>query len=80
MAVGSSIYFANIKVDHKWSYLSNNTLVFGYQKSDRIEYSIIFWDVPNNKKTIKYVKNLQEIKSAGDMCCIITELVGLDLW
>jgi WD repeat-containing protein 35 len=58
MAVGSSIYFANIKVDHKWAYLSNNTLVFGYQKADRIEYSIIFWDVPNNKKTLKYVKNL----------------------
>ena len=31
MAVGSSIYFANIKPDHKWAWM-NGTIVFGYPK------------------------------------------------
>jgi WD repeat-containing protein 35 len=47
MAVGSSIYFANIKPDHKWAWM-NGTFVFGYPKSDRIESTVVFWDTKSN--------------------------------
>jgi hypothetical protein len=30
MAVGASIFFANIKPDHKWSWMNCGTIVFGY--------------------------------------------------
>jgi WD repeat-containing protein 35 len=72
MAVNAAIYFANIKIEHKWGFMDNGTFVVGYQKSDRIEYSLIFWDSKTEEKTIKFVKNLCEIRAAGDLCCIIT--------
>ena len=34
------------------------TLIFGYQKSDRIDFCVVFWDTKQNKKNIKQVKNL----------------------
>lgn len=30
MAVGPAIYFANIKLDYKWGWMDNQTVVFGY--------------------------------------------------
>jgi WD repeat-containing protein 35 len=78
MAVGTAIYFANIKMEHKWGYLDNGTIVTGYQKQDRVEYSIIFWDTKSDAKNIKFVKNLCEIKAAGDLCCVITHLENQD--
>jgi len=30
MSVGNALFFANIKADYKWGYMSNETLVFGY--------------------------------------------------
>jgi len=80
MAVNTALFFANIKPDHKWAYLSNGTLAFAYQKADRVEYTIIFWDTVTGKKSLKFVKALNTIKSSGDLCCIVTELIGLDLW
>ncbi len=46
-------------------------MIFGYQKSDRIDFCVVFWDTKQNKKNIKQVKNLIQIKSFGDYCCII---------
>ncbi|KAL4456550.1 hypothetical protein ABPG74_000657 [Tetrahymena malaccensis] len=80
MAVNQAIFFANIKPDHKWAYMSDGTLAFAYQKIDRVEYTIIFWDTINNKKNLKFVKNLCCLRASGDLCCIITELIGYDLW
>lgn len=45
-----------------------------------MEYSVIFWDTIANKKSLKFVKTLVAVKAYGDLCCIVTELVGLDLW
>lgn len=30
MAVGPAIFFANVKLDYKWGYLNNGSIVFGY--------------------------------------------------
>ena len=52
IVIGSTIYFANIKSDYKWA-MVQDTLVFGYQKSDRVEFCVVFWDTKQNKKNIK---------------------------
>jgi len=65
MCVGPAIFFANIKLEHKRGYMDNGTVIFGYQKSDRIEFSIIFWDQHTGHKYIKHVKNLCEIRACG---------------
>ena len=36
IAAGSNIYCAAIRPNYKWCYLSNGTLVFAFQKSDRV--------------------------------------------
>ena len=74
MILGSSIYFANIKPNYKWGYLSTGTLIFAYQKSDRIEYSVIFWDTKTEAKNFKYIKNLSVIKAFGEFCVLITKI------
>jgi WD repeat-containing protein 35 len=71
MSIDSSIYFANIKPEHKWAYLSNGTIVFSFQKADRIDFTVVFWDSKNEEKHIKHVKNLLHIKAAGEFSCLI---------
>lgn len=82
MGVGPSIYFANVKQDHKWGYMDNGVLVIGYQKQDRVEFSLIYWDMQNDSKIIKFVKNLCEIRACGEYCCIVTHIDdgGYDYW
>lgn len=73
MSVGNALFFANIKADYKWGYMSNNTLVFGYQKQDRVDYSLIFWKIDKDVKVIKQIKYLVDIRSVDDYCCVITK-------
>ncbi len=62
IGAGSNIYCAAIKPNYKWCYLSNGTIVFGYQKSDRIDFCIVFWETKTDKRYFKYVKDLSEIR------------------
>ena len=74
MVVGAAIYFANIKSDYKWGYMTNETLVFAYQKADRIDFCVIFWDTKTDAKNIKYVKNLIAIRAYGEFCVLISKV------
>ena len=73
MATNASIYYANIKPDYKWGYMTN-ILVFAYQKSDRIDYCVIFWDFKTEQKTLKYFKNLCAIKTSEEFCVLVSKL------
>ena len=79
MAVGNALFFANIKPDYKWGYMQNNTLVFGFQKQDRVDYNLIFWQIEKDRKVIKQVKYLVNVKAVDDHCCVVTKL-GADLF
>jgi WD repeat-containing protein 35 len=72
LATGSAVYYANIKPDYKWGYM-DNTIVFAYQKADRIDYCVIFWDYRLSHKNLKYVKNLWALKTCGEYCIIISK-------
>jgi len=50
-----------------------NTIVFAYQKADRIDYCIIFWDFRLGNKNLKYVKNLWSLKTCGEYCIVISK-------
>ncbi len=58
IALGSSIYFADIKPYYKWGYMTD-TVVFGYQKEDRIDFCVIFYNVKTGQQKKKYIKNLK---------------------
>jgi len=68
LAVGASIYFANVKPDYKWGYFSN-TLVYAFEK-DKKEHCVVFWDTVTDEKYTKYVKGLLGIQASGDYCVL----------
>lgn len=47
-------------------------MVFGFQKSDRVEFCVVFWDTKSDEKYMKYVKDLTEIKGEGEFCAIFS--------
>jgi WD repeat-containing protein 35 len=74
IGAGSNIYCASIKPNYKWCYLSNGTIVFGYQKSDRVDFCLVFWETKTDKKSLKYVKDLAEIKGEGEYCAVFSKI------
>jgi hypothetical protein len=43
LAVDSFVYFANVRPDYKWGYFCN-TLVYAFNRPDRAEHCVMFWD------------------------------------
>jgi WD repeat-containing protein 35 len=83
IAAGTNIFCAAIRPNYKWCYLANGTLVFAFQKSDRVEFCVVFWDTKSDEKFMKYVRDLAEIRGQGEFCAIFTkndlDLVQIDL-
>ena len=38
-----------------------------------MEFTVVFWDIKRETKTIRYIKNLVDIKGTMDMCTIISK-------
>eukprot|EP00238_Polyblepharides_amylifera_P008608 CAMPEP_0196598138 /NCGR_PEP_ID=MMETSP1081-20130531/94147_1 /TAXON_ID=36882 /ORGANISM="Pyramimonas amylifera, Strain CCMP720" /LENGTH=1154 /DNA_ID=CAMNT_0041923789 /DNA_START=199 /DNA_END=3663 /DNA_ORIENTATION=- len=72
LAVDSYIYFANIRPDYKWGYFGS-TLVYAFNKPDRAEQCVMFWDTETNDRYAKYVKKLLSIRACGEYCVLATK-------
>jgi WD repeat-containing protein 35 len=71
LAVDSFIYFANIRPDYKWGSFGN-TVVYAYNRRDRPEQCVVFWDTNTDERYTKFVKNLLSIHAAGENCVLAT--------
>ena len=71
LAVESFIYFANLRPDYAWGYFGH-TVVYGFNKLERVEHCVVFWDVTTDEKHVKYVKQLLTIRAAGEHCVFAT--------
>lgn len=71
LAIGSFIYFANIRHDYTWGYFSN-TLVYAFNKPDKVEHCVVFWNTRTYEKHPKSVKGLMLIASCKDFCVLVT--------
>ncbi|XP_043251348.1 WD repeat-containing protein 35 [Colletes gigas] len=69
LSVDSHIYFANIRLDYKWTYFSN-TVVYTNEKISKDGISIMFWNTVNNTCCNKYVRALISLDSYGDHCVL----------
>jgi WD repeat-containing protein 35 len=75
LAVDAYIYFANIRPDYSWGYAAAaNVLVFSYQKPDRVEACVAFWDLHSQEKHVKLVKDLKLLRAAGTLYYTISSL------
>lgn len=52
LAVDSYVYFANVRPDYKWGYFCN-TLVYAFNRPDRAEHCVMFWDTKVREGTGK---------------------------
>eukprot|EP01147_Barroeca_monosierra_P005562 gene5562-8932_t len=66
------MYFASVRPGYRWGFFSN-TVVYAFNKPERTEHCIVFWDVKMNGVTVKFVKNLLGIASADDLCVLSTK-------
>mmetsp|Transcript_1346 Transcript_1346/g.3417 ORF Transcript_1346/g.3417 Transcript_1346/m.3417 type:complete len:1179 (-) Transcript_1346:299-3835(-) len=71
LAVESFIYFANIRPDYKWGYFGH-TLAYAFNKHDRTDHCVVFFDTQTGQKHVKYVKKLMAVKGAGEYCVLAT--------
>ena len=73
LAVDSYIYFVNVRPTYTYTYMKDeNTLVYAYNKPDRTEQCITFWDIHNDTKTMKYIKDLIQLYSHKQYICFVT--------
>ena len=70
-AVDSYVYFANLRPDYKWGAFGS-TVVYAFNKPDRAEQCVVFWDTHTDEKYTKYVKKLTSIHAAGENCVLAT--------
>lgn len=54
LAVDGSIFFANVRPAYTWA-AGNSTIVYCYQKTDRRDTSIVFWDTISSERYVKYL-------------------------
>lgn len=72
LAIDSFIYFANIRPNYKWCYFSN-TIVYTFTKSERADTCVVFWNIKNNERYVKYVKHLLAIVAGNEYCVLSTK-------
>lgn len=74
LAVDSFIYFANVRPDHKWTHFANDVVVYTYNRIERVETIIIFWNTKTEEKYSKYVNSrIYFVCSFADNCLIVTK-------
>ncbi|KAJ3217132.1 WD repeat-containing protein 35 [Dinochytrium kinnereticum] len=73
LAVDSFIYFANIRPDYKWAFFAEDVLVYGHNRYDRPETSLVFWNTKTNERHTKLLNKLCFICSHGEHCLLVAK-------
>ncbi|CAM9229531.1 unnamed protein product [Laminaria digitata] len=72
LAVDAYIYFANIRPDYAWtSTARGGVLVYAYQKPDKADTQVCFWDIKAGERRVKQHRNLKLICGGGEHVCIV---------
>lgn len=54
LAIDSAIYFANIRPEYRWGYFASQTLCYAFDKPERTENCVVFWDTKTDERHAKY--------------------------
>ncbi|AIN95907.1 hypothetical protein LPMP_080990 [Leishmania panamensis] len=71
IAVDASVYFANVRPEYKYCYFKK-TVVFAFTVPDKIEESVMFWNVHTNERRMKSVRGLQYLSAWKDACVLVS--------
>lgn len=72
LTVDHFIYFASVRPDYRWGFFAD-TVVYAFNKPERVEHCVVFWNVKTKARVIKFVKNLIGIAAAGEHCVLATK-------
>ncbi|CAN0039173.1 unnamed protein product, partial [Ectocarpus sp. 13 AM-2016] len=73
LAVDAYIYFANIRPDYAWASTAGGEVVaYAYQKADRMDTQVCFWDLKAGERRVKPHRNLKLICGGGEHVCLVT--------
>jgi WD repeat-containing protein 35 len=74
LAVDSFIYFANIRPDHAYTLFAGDVLVYVYNRVERVDSILVFWNSKSEEKYVKYVSGgVHSIHSFGEFCLVVTD-------
>ncbi|KAG5485157.1 hypothetical protein CUR178_08129 [Leishmania enriettii] len=71
IAVDSSVYFANVRPNYKYCYFKK-TVVFAFTVPDKVEESVMFWNVNTSERRTKRVRGLQYLNACKDACVLVS--------
>lgn len=54
----------------------NNTLVYAYNKPDRTDMCVTFWNMNSDERYIKHVRGVRFIAASGDNCLLVVSNAG----
>ncbi|KAJ3153524.1 WD repeat-containing protein 35 [Geranomyces variabilis] len=73
LAVDSFIYFANIRPDYRWTFFANDVLAYAYNRADRAETILTYWNTKTNERYTKPVSKLLLMTSYAENNLLITK-------
>jgi WD repeat-containing protein 35 len=73
LAVDSHVFFASVRQPPLWGYFAG-TVVYAFSKPDRPEHCVMFWATHSNDRNTKYVKRVNHICAAGEVCLLVTKV------
>lgn len=72
LAVDSSVYFANICPEYHYGFL-HSTAIFAFNRPDKVEDSICFWNTVTGDRKIRHLHRLRYIGTSKDVCLIVSQ-------
>ncbi|CAI4227348.1 unnamed protein product [Auanema sp. JU1783] len=70
LSMDSNLFFANIRPHYKWGYCGQ-TVIYVYERDDRNEFRIIFFETKLEETYKRSIKNFEQIACYGDYCIIV---------
>uniref|UniRef100_A0A1I7X466 Intraflagellar transport protein 122 homolog n=1 Tax=Heterorhabditis bacteriophora TaxID=37862 RepID=A0A1I7X466_HETBA len=68
----NQLYFANVRPRYKWGYCGQ-TVIYSYEKPDRSDYRVVFYETKLDEAFSKPIRNLEQIASYEDYCIIVNK-------
>ncbi|KAL3898912.1 MAG: hypothetical protein SGCHY_002417 [Lobulomycetales sp.] len=74
VGVESFIYFASIRPDHKWCFFASDVIVYVYNRLERAESIVVFWNTKTDDKYVKYISGkIHAVTGYGDYCVVVAD-------
>nr|CCC90607.1 unnamed protein product [Trypanosoma congolense IL3000] len=70
IAIDAAMYFANVRNDYKYAYF-HKTVVFSYNRPDRTDDSVMFWNTRSNERVIRHIRGLLHLQACRSACLLV---------